>query len=56
MRLGQKVKGISHFQGSATMLVVNGQTTSKMRKIDLLQRKRYYPEYIEGQASKEGWR
>lgn len=56
MRLSQKVKAILHFQGSAIMLVVSRQTVSKIRKTDLLQRKRYNPEYIEGQTSKEDWR
>lgn len=48
MRL-RKIKGILHFQGRAIMLImVNGQTVSKIRKINLLQRKRCYPEHLEG--------
>lgn len=51
MKLGQ-IKGILHFQESAVILiVVNGKTVSKIRKVNLLQRTRHYPEHLE--SSKE---
>lgn len=54
MRLGQ-IKGILHFQESAVILIVlNGQTVSKIRKVNLLQRKTHNPEHLE--VSKEDWR
>lgn len=54
MRLGL-IKEILHFQESGVILiVVNGQTVSKIRKVNLLQRKLFYPEHPE--VSKEDWR
>lgn len=49
MKLSQ-IKGIPDFQGGSEIMLitVNGQIVSKIRKVNLLQRKRYYPEHLEG--------
>lgn len=50
MRLGQ-IKAILHFQESAVILIVVNGKTAKIRKVNLLQRKRHYLEHLE--VSKE---